>query len=322
MKKIQYFAAACGVFLLLLSACGQEKSNEFAGYIEGRYVAISAPHGGKLMTSVKEGHNVDVGTALFALDDGVQKRALQQATAQVAQAQAVLANLQSGARQNKMDALNARLQAAQADADYAQKEWHRHQKLLLEGAASRSRVDALRRQYQMASASVRTIQAEIRSASVGARNQQIQAAVASLQVAQVQKDEAQFQLEEQIQYSPLQGLVYRLIYETGEYVPPGRAVVQLLDMQRRKVYFFVNQNHLDSFHIGQKVLVRWDTVQGQAEKSTQAHIVYISDVAEYTPPVIFSNQTRDNLVYLLKAELINDGMSLPKTGQPVSVVLP
>lgn len=309
--------------ILGLSAC-QEQTADFAGYIEARYIAIAAPSGGKLMSAVPEGQKIHRGDVLFSVDDAPQKWALTQAKAQVAQATAVWRNLQSGVRSDKLAALDARLQAAQADATYTKKEWHRHQKLLAEGAVSASNVDALRRQYQSAKANVDAIQAEIREANLGARNEEIQAALASLQAAQAQEAQAQWQWEEQTQSSPIDGQVYRLIYQPGEYIPPGRTVLQLLNPKQRKVYFFVNQSYLNALHIGQTVEVYWDAPERLPEKTARAtaHVDYIADVAEYTPPVIFSNQTRDNLVYLIKATLEENPSALPQFGQPVSVRLP
>ncbi|CAN8140513.1 hypothetical protein THIOSC15_2320002 [uncultured Thiomicrorhabdus sp.] len=58
---------------------------------------------------------------------------------------------------------------------------------------------------------------------------------------------------------------------------------------------------------------------GTVAKPLPATISYISNVAEFTPPLIFSQKFRQKLVYLIEAKL-SDGQLRP--GQPVDVSLP
>ena len=53
-----------------------------------------------------------------------------------------------------------------------------------------------------------------------------------------------------------------------------------------------------------------------------ATVTYIATEAEYTPPVIYSNTTRDKLVFMVEARpAAADGPKL-RPGQPVDVTLP
>ncbi len=66
----------------------------------------------------------------------------------------------------------------------------------------------------------------------------------------------------------------------------------LLPPENLKVRFFVPQEKLPQIKIGQTVSVQCDG----AAQPFKAVVNYISTQAEYTPPVIYSRETRANLV--------------------------
>ncbi|HFF3354959.1 TPA: hypothetical protein ACT9LC_001867 [Legionella pneumophila] len=55
------------------------------------------------------------------------------------------------------------------------------------------------------------------------------------------------------------------------------------------------------------------------EKKYSGKISFISNQAEYTPDVIFSEKNRYKLVYKVKADLSQELRDLLKIGQPVEV---
>ena len=50
-------------------------------------------------------------------------------------------------------------------------------------------------------------------------------------------------------------------------------------------------------------------------------MTYISTESEYTPPVIYSNETRSKLVYMIEARPSADNAAALHPGQPVEVTL-
>ena len=50
-----------------------------------------------------------------------------------------------------------------------------------------------------------------------------------------------------------------------------------------------------------------------------ARIAFISDQAEYTPPVIYSNESRAKLVFMVEARPDAKTAAVLKPGQPVDV---
>ena len=52
-----------------------------------------------------------------------------------------------------------------------------------------------------------------------------------------------------------------------------------------------------------------------------ATVTYIASEPEYTPPVIYSNETRAKLVFMVEARPAPDGAQRLRPGQPVAVTL-
>ena len=52
-----------------------------------------------------------------------------------------------------------------------------------------------------------------------------------------------------------------------------------------------------------------------------APVTYVADAPEFTPPVIYSLENRQKVVYLVEARHVGDSMAL-KPGQIVDVLLP
>ena len=82
-----------------------------------------------------------------------------------------------------------------------------------------------------------------------------------------------------------------------------------------KLSLFVPQRSFSSVEVGKVLKVRCDGCPDGLE----ARISYVSPDPEFTPPVIYSLETRQKLVYLVEAKVENDGRLQP--GQIVDVRL-
>jgi HlyD family secretion protein len=91
------------------------------------------------------------------------------------------------------------------------------------------------------------------------------------------------------------------------------AVVAVLPPANVKIRFFAPEGRLPTVAIGDKVRVSCDG----CEKDLTATVSFISNKAEYTPPVIYSMEERAKLVFLMEAK--PDKPSAFRVGQPVSV---
>lgn len=118
-------------------------------------------------------------------------------------------------------------------------------------------------------------------------------------------------------YSPVSGYVYDTYYRLGEKVMANQPVVALLTPENVQVKFFIPEEQLSTIHLGETIAIRCDS----CKTSTKAIISYISPEAEYTPPIIYSQDTRYKLVYLVRAKLPRDVAMNFHPGQPLDVYI-
>ncbi|MBV9914038.1 MAG: HlyD family secretion protein, partial [Sinobacteraceae bacterium] len=97
----------------------------------------------------------------------------------------------------------------------------------------------------------------------------------------------------------------------------GTPVVRLLPPGNIKIRFFVPENLLGSIRLGSRVALSCDG----CSQDISADITYVSADAEYTPPIIYSNETRGKLVFMIEAHPASTDATRLHPGQPVSVRL-
>ena len=83
MKNCRFDVAVSFVLLLVVfitTGCKDENNNYFQGYVEGEYLHISSPIGGKLEElNVAKGMNVAQEAPLFSLDKTIEKATVAEA---------------------------------------------------------------------------------------------------------------------------------------------------------------------------------------------------------------------------------------------------
>ena len=140
-------------------------------------------------------------------------------------------------------------------------------------------------------------------------------AEAVLRTAEARLNSARTKLDRRRINSPVSGTVQEVYFRQGELVQPGRPIVSLLPPGNVRVRFFVPQAELSKVKLGERIAVRCDGCAGDLA----ARINFISAQAEFTPPVIFSQEERARLVF--RVEATPDRPADLRAGQPVSVAL-
>ena len=141
-------------------------------------------------------------------------------------------------------------------------------------------------------------------------------AEASLRQSKANLEWSQTRLARRNAYSPGEATVEQIYYRPGETVPAGRPVVALLPPANLKLRFFAPQAVLPEIKYGQTVGVSCDG----CEKGLTAKVSFIARSAEFTPPVIYSQEERAKLVFLIEARPEHPDKF--RVGQPVTVTLP
>ena len=307
------------VLMLVLVACQEQTSSTLSGYVEAESVRLAPSIGGRLTgLTVKRGDTIAIDQAVFTLDADNEQAAVNEASARLAQAQAQAADLDTGKRPSEIAALQASLESAQATLQSAALEFNRQQQLVRQGYLPVSNLDTYRAERDTAAARVRQAQADIKTAHLAGREQTRKAARDSVKAAEAALAQAQWQLLQKSVKATRAGAIDDTYYNVGEWVPAGNPVVSILPPENRKIRFFVPETRLGSLKLGQTLQVHCD---GCGEP-TAMKISYISPQAEYTPPVIYSKESRAKLVMMVEAlPDIKDAARL-HVGQPVDVSLP
>lgn len=223
---------------------------QFQGWVEADLVFISPDEIGRVETlSVREGDQVTAGAPLFTLDSDLQKAA-------VAENEAAVAN--------------------------ARVTFDRARELLKRSVGSQKTFDD-------AQSALRTAEARLNSART--------------------------RLDRRSLASPATGTVQEVYYRVGEMVQPGRPIVSLLPPGNVKVRFFVPQAMLPGIHIADRVTVHCDGCKA----GLAARVSFISAQAEFTPPIIYSQEERARLVFRIEA--LPEHPDDLRVGQPASIVL-
>jgi len=302
--------------IVLSGGCTDKGENTFQGYVEGEFVYVASPLGGRLeVLSVRRGQTVKVGDPLFQLEKDSETAAVREALERMRQAQNRLADLQKGKRPTEIAALEARLKEAEAALQLSEETLRRREKLYGEGSIAMEDLDRARTAQERDAARVRETRADLETARLGGRADEILAAKAEAQAAVAKVEQTRWNLDQKVQPAPRQGLVFDTLFRVGEWVPAGRPVVVLLPPENIKLRFFVPERVVGSLAVGEQVFVSFDA----GGIPIQATVTYVSPEAEYTPPVIYSSQSRAKLVFMVEARPDPGAADRLHPGQPVDV---
>lgn len=301
-----------------LSACGENTVPALQGYVEGEYVRLAAPFAGTLQTlAVQRGAQVRQGDPVFTLEQQNEAAARQGAEDRLHAAEAQLADLKTGKRPQELQVIRAQLAQAKAAAQLSATELQRAERLVKGKFVASDQLDTARANDKLNQAKVTELQAQLQVAELAARPDALKVAEANVAAAHAALDQADWQLSQKSVAATRNGLINDTYYQPGEWIPAGSPVISILPPENRKVRFFVPEPQLGSLQTGQTVQVSCDGC-GDA---MLMHISYISPQAEYTPPVIYSKDSRAKLVVMVEAiPGVADAPKL-KVGQPVDVKL-
>src|SRR3982075_4532260 len=125
----------------------------------------------------------------------------------------------------------------------------------------------------------------------------LDSAVSALRVAEARVNTSQTRLARRSGFSPVGGTIQQIYFREGEMVAAQRPVVSIMPPGNMKLRFFVSETELPKLAIGDEVKVTCDNCAADLT----AKVYFVSTTAEYTPPVIYSLDERNKLVYLIQA---------------------
>lgn len=288
----------------------------FQGYVEGYLVFMAPEEGGRIEDlAVDSSDRVTEGQVLFRLDASMQSAQRNEAEAKLQQARAQLANLRAALqRPEEIAVLEAQEERARAQLDLSQAELDRQKTLFERGIAAKAQYDQARTAFERDKAALAEVQRQIQAGQIAGRSGEIGAAEAAAQANEAALMQAETRLAKRQVKAPSDAQVQDVYFRAGETVNAGQPVLALLPPANRRIRFYVPESLLATIALGQVVGLSCDS----CKDGLQARISFISNEAEFTPPVIFSEQERAKLVFRVEARPL-DGIDLP-IGLPVTVI--
>lgn len=302
----------------LAAACAPPPAPGFQGYVEGEFVSVASPLAGRLdRLAVARGDTVPADAPLYVLEAVSEQAAERQAQEQVKVAEAQLADLRQGRRVPEQDVVRAQLAQARADQTRLSTQLARDEAQFAIGGIARAQLDDTRAAHAAAQARVDQFANELRVAQQPSRAEQIRAQSAQVESARAALAQAAWRLGQKAVRSTQAGRVQDTLYREGEWVAAGAPVIRLLPPGNVKVRFFVPQPVAATLAVGTRATLRCDGCGADIGLD----VTFVSTQAEFTPPVIYSNETRSKLVFMVEARpTLADAVRL-HPGQPVAVVL-
>jgi HlyD family secretion protein len=301
----------------LLITCERPPSDRVQGYVEGEFVYVASPFAGALESlAVRRGAQVRAGDPLFALEHVSEKAARDEAERRLGQALANLDDARKGRRPTEIESIKAQLKQAQAALRLSTREVRRQEGLTaVPGAAVELEVDRARAAREQDQQRVAQLQADLNTALLGSRTDQVIAAEAEVRAREAALARVEWELGQKRQQAPKTGLVFDTLYREGEWVPAGRPVVVLLPPENIKVRAFVAEKRIGTIHPGNDAHVAVDGIG----KLFSGKVSFVSPRPEYTPPVIFSQESREKLVFMVEILFDPQAAADLNPGQPVDV---
>jgi len=303
---------------MALTACGERNNQRWLGYVEGRYVYVSATEGGRIETlPVHEGDQVQPGQVMAQLESTRERAQLAAARAAASAAEATAADRSKGQRPEEIAQLEARLRQAEADFGYADRETQRLAALHERSLIPKAQLDEQRSARDRAQALVAEARSAISAGRLAARSDAQRAAQAQYEQAEAEAAQAQWSVDQRQLFAPDEGRIDRIYRHVGEYVGAGEPVLALLPPRNRVLRFWVPEAQQSGIHAGSRLRVHCSACD---EQGSTAIVRWISASAEYTPPVLYTRNRRERLSFMVEAEPQAETMPL-NPGLPIEVEL-
>jgi HlyD family secretion protein len=268
------------------------------GYVEGEYVLVAPVEIGRVEELLKKrGDRIKSGETLVRMESSDASIAVGEAEAALDQAEAQLANQREGRRPEEIAVIMASLQSAKAQAAEARRVYERQQDLWKRGIAPQASYDQAATTLDQAEALVAQMSANLSVARLPARPMEISAAEAQVKQAKAKLDNAHWRLDHRELTVPQDGVIEDVIRRAGEVAGPSQPVLSVLPDGAVKLRLYAGEANIAQLRLGQSIAIRCDGC-GDGVRAT---ISYISDSPEFTPPVIYSLENRQKLVYLIEA---------------------
>jgi len=148
-------------------------------------------------------------------------------------------------------------------------------------------------------------------------NLSIKIAEDNLEIARVQLELYQQQLDDLNIKTPIKGIVLNKFAEEGEYLLPGAPIYEIGDLYNVYCNIYIPEDKYGKIFLNQKAIL---TVDSYPDTEFTGFVNKISNKAEFTPKNIQTKEERVTTVYKITISVKNPELKL-KPGMPADVVI-
>jgi len=289
------------------------------GNVDIRGVDLGFRVSGRVVEVLKdEGDLVKAGDILARIDQEPYQRALEQAKAALASAEAQARLKKAGYRPEEIEQARATLAQNRVAADNAERAYKRQADLVKQSSVSKQEYENAEAARNEAIQRVRLAEANLNQLEAGYRQEEIDAANAAVDQAKATVGTAQIQLGDTVLKSPSDAVLITRAVESGAIVQTGATVLSLSLEKPVWVRAYVSEPDLGKFPPGTKVELFTD---GKPDHAYHGTVGFVAPSAEFTPKSVETKELRTSLVYRMRV-VVEDSDGSLRQGMPVTLRLP
>lgn len=292
------------------------------GRIEATEVDVASKLAGRVLSiEVDEGDMLEAGQLVARMDTQALDAQLQQARAQVRQAENAerTAIAQVALRESEKVSAEAVVRQRQAELDAAQKRHARSATLVKRNALPQQTLDDDLARLQSGQAALAAANAQVVSAAAGisAAQAQVEEARSAVEAARASVERLQADIDDSQLRAPRAGRVQYRVAQPGEVLGAGGKVLNLVDLGDVYMTFFLPERQAGRVALGSEVRLVLDAAP---QFVIPAKVSFVASVAQFTPKTVETANEREKLMFRVKArldpELLQRHLEQVKTGVP------
>ncbi|QOG06567.1 HlyD family efflux transporter periplasmic adaptor subunit [Aureimonas sp. OT7] len=292
------------------------------GRIEAVEIDISAKAGGRLSDIlVNEGDFVHTGQDLAVMDTNQLEAGRRQAEAELRRAEIAIETAQSivAQREAERGSALAIIEQRQAELDSAATKLARSEQLIERNTVSQQVLDNDRAAERGARANLGAAQAQLAAseAAISAAKAQVVDAEAAVDAAKAAIESIETDIADSTLKAPRDGRVQFRVAQPGEVLASGGRVINMVDLSDVYMTFFLSTEQAGRVALGAEVRLVLDAAPQYVIPAT---VSFVSDVAQFTPRTVETEEERQKLMFRVRAripaDLLRQYIELVKTGLP------
>ena len=246
---------------------GYERERIYTGVLVAqRRSALSFERAGKLIELVAdEGDVVQQGQTLAQLDQRRIRASHDRASAELAQARAVLAELIEGPRKETIAAARAEVRNLTAQREIAQRNLDRRRELVDTRAISQEEFDEALFLTEAATARAEAAQKQLDELVAGTRVEQIDAQEALVKALEARLADIDHEIDDTVLTAPFDGVIATRQLDEGEVVNAGSTVLELVGSKNLEAWIGLPPNASSMLSVGERHEL---TIRGELKQAT------------------------------------------------------